>query len=186
MGSLDSFCSQFDLKSIVKEKRITTFVETGCHLGHTISQALYLGFDRLYSCDIDEKYVEHCRNRFKNQDWVVIEHSTSVDFLENLMPRIANVDSVVFFLDAHLPELDSSVKISLPLEAEMDIIWKYRSHKHDHLAIDDLRIYEENDFTGGNWKDRALYGNPNLDFLNKYNYKVQKSLYEEGYLYLTN
>jgi len=102
------------------------------------------------------------------------------------MPRIANVDSVVFFLDAHLPELDSSVKISLPLEAEMDIIWKYRSHKHDHLAIDDLRIYEENDFTGGNWKDRALYGNPNLDFLNKYNYKVQKSLYEEGYLYLTN
>lgn len=186
MGSLDGFCSQFRLKEIVKENKITTFVETGCHLGHTISHAMYMGFDNIYSCDIDEKYIAHCKNRFKNHDWVIIEHCTSVEFLNNLLPKLNDVDSIVFFLDAHLPELDSSVNISLPLEKEMDIIWQYRKDKHDHLAIDDLRIYEDNDYTGGNWKDRALYGSPNLDFLNKYNYKVQKSLFEEGYLYLTN
>jgi hypothetical protein len=185
MGSLHGFCSQLDLKNVVKENNISVFVETGCHLGHTLSHALYLGFQTLYSCDIDSKYIDHCNKRFNSHEWIHIEHKTSVDFLRDLLPKLDSEQSVVFFLDAHLPELDASVNISLPLEEEMDIIWEHRKDKNEHLVIDDLRIYEENDFTGGNWTDRHLYGNPTLDFLNKYDYNVQKFLYEEGYLYLT-
>ena len=185
MGSLDGFCISFDLHKVVKENNITTLVETGCHLGHSLSYAIPMGFKTMYSCDIDQKYIDICTNRFRNQDNIILEHCSSVDFLTNLLPKLDDQETILFFLDAHLPEHDAAVNVALPLEEELDIIWQHRKDKKDHIIVDDWRIYEENDFTGGNWNDRSQYGNPTLEFLNKYDYKIQKFLTHEGYLYLS-
>lgn len=186
MGSIDGFLQVKDLNNIIKTSGVTTFVETGCHIGHSLKTAIHLGFTKLYSCDIDIKYVELCRSMFSKYEEVTIEHMNSVNFLHKILPELDNHESVLFFLDAHLPDLDVSKEVSLPLEEELKLIWQHRSNKKDHIIIDDLRIYEDNVYSGGNWVDRSSYGNPTLDFLNKYSYNVEKFLLHEGYIYLTN
>ena len=186
MGSIDGFSSLVNLSELIQKNSISTFVETGCHLGHSLSTAIGLDVSNLYSCDIDEHYVNICRDRFKHNDRVHIEHCSSYDFLAKILPSLDKQDSVLFFLDAHLPDSDSLIDFSLPLEEELDLIWKFRSKKKDFIIIDDLRIYEDNNYTGGNWVDRSKYGTPTLDFLKKYNYNVEKFLQHEGYIYLTN
>lgn len=185
MGSLNTFNSIKNISNLIDENNINVFVETGCYRGNTLSFALQLGFKKLYSCDIDLESADYCRNEFSQDARLRIDHKPSNTFLSDLMPELENEESVLFFLDAHLPDMETTTDVSLPLEEELDIIWAARSNKKDIIVIDDLRIYEENDYTGGNWSDRDKYGSPTLDFLSKYGYNVEKFLLEEGYIYLT-
>lgn len=191
MGSLINFDQECkNLKSLKDEYNSTVFVETGCFRGNSLAHALNLDFGRFYSCDIDEEMINYCINRF-NKTNLYIHHGTSVDFLKQQVSLFNDVSSIMFYLDAHLPEHDkSSGKIltdnvlNFPLEEELTIINNLRSNKKDVIIIDDLRIYEDGPFTGGNWSERHRF-NLNLDFLSKYNYKIEKFYQQEGYLLLT-
>lgn len=194
MGSLINFdqtCKS--LKSLKNEFNCSVFVETGCFRGNSLGHALNLDFERFFSCDIDKEMIDFCLDKFK-RDYLHIHHGTSVNFLKSILSTILMYDdpsSIMFYLDAHLPEHDKTSEqvltdneLNFPLEEELEIINKIRSNKKDVIIIDDLRIYEDGPFTGGNWTERHRF-NLNLDFLNKYNYKIEKFYHQEGYILLT-
>lgn len=194
MGSLNLFsrdCIPLDL--LKTSLNTNTFVETGCYYGDSLLYAVTVGFTRCYSCDIDQTMVDFCKSRLKDSPAEIeISQESSIEFLTNLMPKIKDVKSVVFFLDAHLPEFDKNqgqIKINkdeftFPLEQELDIIYQHRKDHQDVIICDDLRIYEDLPFQNGVWHDRHQF-NLNSDFLNKYvGYTVKKFTEQEGYILL--
>jgi hypothetical protein len=183
MGSISALDELSDLDFLKRQFRSSVFVETGCYKGNSISYSLNLGFDRVISCDIDLESIEYCKNMFSNKK-VELYHASSVDFLSLLLPNLSNVKSIMFWLDAHLPDKRINQKIDLPLEEELEIINSIRPNSTDVILIDDLRIYEDGPYTGGPW-DRYGYENLNLSFIDKYNYDVAKFYQHEGYLILT-
>lgn len=190
MGSLQNFNDACEkIKFLKKVYNSSVFVETGCFRGNTLSYALTLGFDKLYSCDIDQEMIDFCEYKFKGS--VSLYLGSSLSFLGYLLPLIKDTESVLFYLDAHLPEHDKNngtvvldSEFNFPLQEELELINNFRSDKKDVIICDDLRIYEDGPFQGGNWEGRKAY-NLNLDFLNKLNYQVKKYYSQEGYLLLT-
>lgn len=172
-----------DVKQLKNDFDCTVFVETGCYLGTSLRFALTLGFKGVYSCDIVKNNIDHCLNTFKNPS-LQIYQLFSVDFLNKILPQLVEVPSIMFWLDAHLPDRRLGQKFDLPLEEEIEIINKYRPDYKDVVLLDDLRIYEDGPFTGGSW-DRGDYKNLSLSFLNKYGYTIEKFYHEEGYVVLT-
>lgn len=192
MGSLSDFNANCkNIQSLKDQYQSTVFVETGCFRGNSLSFVIDMGFDNLYSCDIDQEMINYCIDRFKKPN-LQIYHMDSIRFLNNLIYSLANIQSVIFYLDAHLPEHDktsgsvlSDNPLNFPLEEEISVINKHRSDKNDIIIIDDLRIYEDGPFTGGNWTERYRF-NPSLSFLDQYDYNIEKFYSQEGYLVLTN
>lgn len=184
MGSFETLsrvCS--DASDLKNKYGSTVFVETGCYLGNSLRFALTLGFKKVFSCDIVKANIDHCLNKF-NDPTLTIYHLLSVDFLEKILPTLADEPSIIFWLDAHLPDKRLGQKFDLPLEEEFEIINKYRPTQQDVICVDDLRIYEDGNYTGGSW-DRGNYKNLSLRFLDKYNYNIQKFYHEEGYIVIT-
>ncbi len=189
MGSLSNFNQSVNIQELINKNDIKTFVETGCFRGNSLDYALkFNNIQKLYSCDIDEYAIEQCNQRFKNKN-ISLHHCDSVSFLKQILPEIST--NCLFWLDAHLPDFEKTSgqtytdnKHNFPLEKELSIIHKSRKKFNDIIIVDDLRIYEDGDFEGGNWKDRNKFGTLNLDFLKKYNYDVQKFYSQEGYILL--
>lgn len=185
MGSLVDFDNNcVGLRQLKHQFNITVFVETGCFQGNSLKYASKL-FNKLFSCDIDPAMVALCSN-IPN---TTIKVGTSLEFLEQILPELER-DNVMFYLDAHLPDCtkinDSweSSDLNFPLIDELAIINKYRKGRRDVIICDDLRMYEDGPFTGGNWADRSRYS-VDLSFLTQYNYHVMKFYNQEGYILLT-
>lgn len=184
MGSVQMLsCLCRDVPSLKAEYGCDVFVETGCYRGNSMSYVVQLGFREVWSCDIEPANVAHCLETF-GRPGLNIEVGLSVDFLERLLPRLDGVPSVMFWLDAHLPDDRKGHAVDLPLEQELDIINRIRPGRPDVVLIDDLRIYEDGPFTGGPW-DRSGYENLSLSFLDRHGYNVERFYGEEGYLVLT-
>ena len=189
MGTLNNFHTSCRPVDLIKHKYKTeTFVETGCFRGAGLSFALNAEFKTIYSCDIDKEMVDICERNFSEAN---IWHTDSITFLKELLPSLDNTSSIFFFLDAHLPEHDKNnggvildSEFNFPLEEELDIIYSYRKDKRDAILCDDLRIYEDGPFQGGNWSKRSEFG-LDLSFLSRYNYNVEKFYASEGYLLLS-
>jgi hypothetical protein len=120
-----------------------------------------------------------------------ITQADSVSFLENLLPTLSTVSSIIFFLDAHLPGFDKGAEkeinvteFTFPLEQELEIINRHRPTHKDLIICDDLRLYEDGDFESGNWPGRSRFG-LSLDFVSKYGYTVTRFYNSEGYFVLT-
>lgn len=192
MGSLQNFNDRCEkIKYLKKVYGSKVFVETGCFRGNSLSYALTLGFEKLYSCDVDQEMIDHCTNLFK--DSVNLFLGTSTEFLEFTLPLLASYESVVFYLDAHLPEHDKNngekvieTVLNFPLKEEIKLINQYRKDKNDVIICDDLRIYEDGPFEGGNWDKRKEFEGLDLEFLSDYNYHINKYYNQEGYILLTN
>jgi hypothetical protein len=184
MGCLETLsvaCS--DVGKLKNQYGCSVFVETGCYLGTSLRFALTLGFKKVFSCDIVKANIDHCLTKFQDPS-LEIYHLLSVDFLEKILPQLADEPSIMFWLDAHLPDNRLGQKYDLPLEEEFAIINKYRPNQPDVVCVDDLRIYEDGNYSGGSW-DRGDYNNLSLSFLEKYNYNIQKFYHEEGYMVIT-
>ncbi len=191
MGSLINFDQECkSLKSLKDEFGSSVFIETGCFRGNSLGHALNLDFDSFYSCDIDKEMIDYCNNKFKRDDLHIFP-GISTTFLRLQLPLLDSVDSIMFYLDAHLPEHDKTSgqvltdnDLNFPLEEELQIINDLRPNRKDVIIIDDLRIYEDGPFTGGNWTERHRF-NLSLDFLNQYHFNVTKYHSQEGYILLT-
>lgn len=189
MGSLHNFNQECKSLGALKQKYdLNVFVETGCFRGNTLRFMTQFGFDRMYSCDVDIEMINLCKDISSNLE---LFHGTSVEFLESILPGL-NSDRILFFLDAHLPEHDKNnggkiieTDLNFPLEQEIQIIDKYRNDKQDVIVCDDLRIYEDGPFEGGNWETRKQFGKLDLDFLKSHNYDVRRFYSQEGYILLT-
>ena len=103
----------------------------------------------------------------------------------------------MFFLDAHFPGADfhyetyTSVEdydTRLPLKKEIETIVSNRDTKNDVFIIDDLRVYEDNDYTDGNWPLRSVAGGDGIDFIYNYlsdTHDINKDLRYQGFLIIT-
>jgi hypothetical protein len=192
MGSLTGFSRKCkSLEDIRKQYDQSVFVETGCYLGESLSYAFASGYTTAYSCDIKLEFVNQCKEAFKDKD-VNIYHMDSSDYLKQIIPNLPK-QSVLFFLDAHLPgwyhgwppNNNFEHDVNFPLEQELDIIFNERSQYNDVIICDDLRIYEDNPYEGGIWADRLnVSSRLNSKFLSKYNMKVSKFYADEGYVLL--
>jgi hypothetical protein len=190
VGSLAGFNQKCKNISWIKDKfNQNTFVETGCFQGSSLEYAFNLGYEKVYSCDVNLNLVNHCKQRFKDKD-VSIYHLDSSDFLKEIMPLLPT-QSVLFFLDAHLcgwysggpMTTDFAHDVNFPLEKELDIIFNKRAEFDDIIVCDDLRMYEDGPFEGGSWPDRLNVSSAlSTDFLYKYGKKVSKFYADEGYI----
>jgi len=133
---------------------LRTFIETGCFQGGGIAAALNAGFEDVYSCDIDPASVEHCQNRFADNDGVHLLASESTMAITEFC-RISQHPSL-FWLDAHFPtyygnEGADTASTRFPLPLELEIISKRANIASDVIAFDDLRVIHSDD--NPRWRD---------------------------------
>ena len=85
------------------EYNISTFVETGTFRGAS-ARFYSFHFKEVLGCDIDENYINISRQYTQDRNNVIIEKTTSRDFLRNFVAqyyRDKREDIVFMFLDAH-------------------------------------------------------------------------------------
>lgn len=133
------YCDGINLDYFRTKYNATTFVETGCWVGNSLSYVRGLGFTKMYSCDINLDCVT------KSQALVpeaVIHHSDSITFLENILPTIT--ERTVFWLDAHFPGhygLPDTERTLFPLAEELELIKSLKpSYQHDVIMFDDVHV----------------------------------------------
>lgn len=125
----------------------TTFIETGTHIGESISAALQAGFETVKSVEAWEPFFIRATKRFENDNRVKIFFGKSTDRIEEMIKDIP-IPSV-FWLDAHpsgpntaghdeLMAGDKSVEQDNILLKELEIILKHGEHI---ILIDDQQGY---------------------------------------------
>lgn len=189
MGALKTF----DLQQYINKYNTKVFVETGTGQGHSLTFAGQFQFNQLFSTEIIKSQVDKLRIAFCRDIRTAILHGNSYEILEWLLPKIS--DNIFFWLDAHYPGADLGLKsfdaeqnidIRLPLEKELDVIYRLRKNHKDIILCDDLRIYEKCPQGIDNMDDIGCghikkYG---LDFLDKFKetHIINKIYREEGYI----
>jgi hypothetical protein len=133
-----------NIKPYLDKYKLINFVETGCHTGSGITHAVQNGLKGIYSCDIDPKFVNHCRNIFPG---AFIYNQHSVDFLRTIVDLIPG--NCLFWLDAHFPELtggkSENEEQRFPLFEELKVLSKKDGIEHDVIFIDDIRVIISDD-----------------------------------------
>lgn len=146
------------LKKEVAEKYLNpVFVETGSWVGEGIQTALSVGFQKVISVELSEKYHNLCKERFKGESRVNLWLG-DVELV--LWDMIKDIDiPITFWLDAHESGGDTACGIhGDPLSEELDII--KRHHRKDHIImIDDLRGNRNPEM-----EKKLLEINPNYQF----------------------
>jgi hypothetical protein len=137
-----------------------TFLETGTGFGFGVQHARIFPFINILSVEILGAEVQRLRPAFSSDRRVQLFHGQSTEVLRQLLPQIPG--NIIFWLDAHFPgahhqvqgyDAEKDLDLRLPLERELMLIKELRAGKRDVILIDDLRIYEEDQFEWGNMKD---------------------------------
>lgn len=134
------FNNQLEVEKLKKRYELTAFVETGCYEGDGLKYAKKLGFESLYSCDINHIYVDKCQKLVPE---ATIQHSDSIKFFEKNLKKITA--RTLFWLDAHYPiyyGLDKETeKTRFPMLDELVLIKNKKVNvDKDVIICDDLRV----------------------------------------------
>ncbi len=122
------------------------YVETGSCYGGSINRALQAGFEKIRSCEVFDKFYNHCLEAFKDNDKVKLYLGESRHELSVMLSDLT--EPAVIFLDAHPagPNTgghddlmnkgkESEFNQDFILTKEIDIILK--SNKNHIIIIDD-------------------------------------------------
>ena len=90
----------------IKFDKYEVFIETGLYMGETLSD-LYLNgyfkdFSKIYSIEIEKKFIENCFNQFpflNEEKFEIVNGDSSIE-LENVIQKNLN-KKIVFWLDGH-------------------------------------------------------------------------------------
>lgn len=191
MGTLTSF----SLSSYIESYGIETFIETGTYKGDGLEYASRFGFKNLYSIELMDKFYLGSKDRFSGDSRISIIKGTSVEGLNEILRGMES--KCLFWLDAHLPNFyDPSYgndylgqkELLIPLEDELIIIKNSKDISGDVFIIDDIRIYEDDNYQSGNWNDSSETKSRGIDFIRDIlseTHDFQKELRDEGYLVCT-
>ncbi|MEM1167813.1 MAG: tetratricopeptide repeat protein [Cyanobacteria bacterium P01_H01_bin.35] len=112
-------------------------IETGTFLGATIEAGLKLGFQKIFSIEIDEKlYYKACK-KFDNQPSVELLYGDTLEWLPKILSHLDNC--ATFWLDAHRSGELPGGKIAYPIVGELEIIANHYIKNHT-ILIDDRRL----------------------------------------------
>lgn len=115
------------------------FVETGTYEGETVRLALKSGFNKIYSCELNDELFSKCRNMFKDNPNITILQGDSIDCLKDILSRIEG--PATFWLDAHASgELVGGKSGGSPVIDELRLIAEHPCKEHT-IFIDDRRLF---------------------------------------------
>lgn len=165
-----------DLEEVKRKFELKHFIETGTGLGESITQILNYGFETINSCEIITETYQKNVQSFKNKP-VNLYLGDSEKCLKEMFD-VSNGPSLIF-LDAHFPgqgytthdylSRSHSLEQIIPLENELRILSDWKHIVNSVVVIDDLRIYREGNYEGGDWPyGRELLNYPNSDFLDRF------------------
>ena len=130
---------------VLKLQKPRIFVETGTYLGEGIENVLF-DFDEIHSIELNSKFVNNAKKKFKNYYHVNIHHGDSSSILETLKIN----EPVIFYLDAHYSGGKTSLGIigdnGCPLLRELSILGKRKFN--DIIIIDDMRLMGKKSLSG--------------------------------------
>jgi hypothetical protein len=134
------FSPELQIEQIKNHFQLENFIETGCYQGDGLNFARDIGFQHLYSCDINKEYVDLCLKRINS---ATIRHQTSTEFLKDILPTINGTS--LFWLDAHYPTYygleDENELTKFPLLEEVQLVIDLKKNYHrDVFVLDDLRV----------------------------------------------
>lgn len=170
MGSI----SAFNIQDIKNKFNLNVFIETGTGMGLSLEYAMNYNFKAYHSIEINKDLYSENLKKFDNFDDVNLINDTSESGLEQLVNMIHDDDKILYWLDAHFPGADYGLashssehrnEIRIPLESELNIIKSRKSFINDVILIDDLRIYEDGNFSSGNWRSRRELGGDGIQFI---------------------
>src|SRR5438105_10787762 len=159
MGSLYFF----NIPQLMQHFGAKAFVETGTGYGFGVYEAQRHPFEIIVSIEIMAAEVERLKPAFAGDRRVNLFAGPSPDVLRQLLPQIPV--PIIFWLDAHFPgahhkdmsyDAVEEQQIRLPLDHELAVIKELSAGKRDVILIDDLRIYERDNFEWGNMSDAGL------------------------------
>jgi hypothetical protein len=173
----------FNLGDLMKTYGADTFFETGTGFGFGVQFARIFPFRNIFSVDIVASEIERLRAPFRIDPRVQLFAGRSVDIMRQILPQIPG--NIIFWLDAHFPGAhhllqtygsENDADIRLPLEQELTLIKQLRPGKRDVILIDDLRIYEKDNFEEGNLSDLGL------EKLGKFDSRFLYSIFQETHM----
>jgi hypothetical protein len=121
------------------------FIETGSELGNGIQTALKAGFETVYSIELDEKFHNHCKERFKDDNRVNLILGDSMVELPKLINDIKELNFLLW-LDAHWSAEGYAGEMMhdfLPKEMQALIPLNHKL-KEAVVMIDDMNHYINN------------------------------------------
>jgi hypothetical protein len=177
----------------------TVFVETGTGLASSLLHAAaFTEFDYLYSCEIHPDIYSTIKKADLPSRCHVL-NASSIDFLQEVLPIVPGRQRCLFWLDAHFPGADFGFasydackddSLRLPLVEELRLIHRLRPNAQDVILADDLRIYEDGPFSGGNLPASAATlrdgerGIAAIEELFRSTHDITRDYRDEGYLLL--
>jgi hypothetical protein len=186
---------RFDIKNIIETFNTKTFIETGTGEGVSLRHALQFDFDKIYTIEMVEELYNRTKRVF-NDEKINFVLNNSKEGLIEILKDFNKDENILFWLDAHFPGADFGLcsyadekndKIRIPLESELIAISSIRDCSKDYFIIDDLRIYEDGNFEGGNWSDRKTLGADGIDFIHNLfskTHSIIKDYRDQGYIIL--
>lgn len=150
MGEITSF----NLSEFIEKYKIDIYFETGTGQCTSLEYASKFNFKKLYSVDIDEDLYQSAKNKFIDNEKIVLLNDLSTNAIIQTVPTISKDYNVLFFLDAHFPGADfhkityeeSIIKykeIAFPLIEELKLITDLRDMSKDVIIIDDFVLYDQ-------------------------------------------
>jgi hypothetical protein len=152
-----------DLEELRKQHNCVNYFETGLwdpRREVSCRQALSCGFEKVYSMEIEKKWVDLGKEEFKDyieKGVFSLYHDDSTNMKNYIMTENFN-NKTMFFLDAHIDAHNvANYKKKCPLFEELEAI-KMSKRNDNVILVDDLRIIK----TAFPWGESS-YGN--IDFL---------------------
>ena len=113
----------------------TLFFETGTYMGDSVQDALDVGFERVISIEVEERFYDHCVQRFKPLHYwnkINLFLGSTEDNIEKLIQEHVD-ERTMFWLDAH--------DTGSPYKTEIEAILKHKRNDHV-IIIDDIEKYK--------------------------------------------
>jgi hypothetical protein len=183
-----------NIQEYIENYKLSNYVETGTGMGECLQHALQFNFENLYSVEIYPKVFESVEKKFVDTKAKVLL-GNSFEVLPEILKTLDG--DVLFFLDAHFPGADfhyetytstADYDTRLPLEKELRTIKNNRDISKDVFIIDDLRVYEDNNYGDGNWPLRQQAGGDGISFIYEifeHTHNVDRDLRYQGFLIIT-
>ena len=170
MGQLNQ---AIKIKNVLDYYDIKNFVETGTGQAEVVRSVYEANEDlNIHTIEVVEEIFDQNKIKFSYLKDVSWHLGTSFKILPEILPTFDG--NTLFWMDAHFPGADFGLSSygdekdmdkRLPLKRELESIVQSRDVSNDVFVIDDLRIYEDGPFEGGNWDERSKYGGDGIGFI---------------------